>query len=149
MSGATAIPVNIVARTRRFVVLSQADLGRPVLVAKIFRFTRRANHLYKFAPSHPTRGAYRDRHETRGADAVDAAAFCVRRDCRVGDELMSDQQHADERCCSVRRSRVVLTPRRWCQVRGVASALPGLDKTYPQMTVARQPGHRGATVFLR
>jgi hypothetical protein len=26
-------------------------------------------------------------------------------------------------------SRVVLTPRRWCQVRGVASALPGLDKT--------------------
>jgi hypothetical protein len=38
--------------------------------------------------------------------------------CRVGDELMSDQQHADERCCCVRRSRVVLTPRRWCQVRG-------------------------------
>jgi hypothetical protein len=34
--------------------------------AKIFRFRRRANHLYKFAPSHPTRGAYRDRHETRG-----------------------------------------------------------------------------------
>ena len=31
--------------------------------AKIFRFTRRANHLYKFAPSHPTRGAYHDRHE--------------------------------------------------------------------------------------
>ena len=42
---------------------------------------------------------------------------------------VSDQQHADERCCCVRRSRVVLTPRRWCQVRGVASALPGLDKT--------------------
>ena len=27
----------------------------PVPFAKIFRFTRRANHLYKFAPSHPTR----------------------------------------------------------------------------------------------
>src|SRR6202048_70112 len=62
MGGAKSIPVNIVARTRRFVVLSQADLGRPVPFAKIFRFTRRANHLYKFAPSHPTRGAYRDRH---------------------------------------------------------------------------------------
>ena len=56
---------------------------------------------------------------------------------------MSDQQHADERCCSVRQNRVVLTPRRWRQVRGVASAQPGLDKTYPLMTVAKEPGHRG------
>src|SRR5713101_7046365 len=66
---------------------------------------------------------------TRGADAVDAAAFCAQRDCRAGDEPVSDQRHADERCCCVRRSRVVLTPRRWCQVRGVKSAQPGLDKT--------------------
>src|SRR6266849_6420769 len=56
---------------------------------------------------------------------------------------VSDQQHADERCCCVRRSRVVLTPRRWRQVRGVASAQPGLDKTYPWTTVANKPGHRG------
>src|SRR6266851_692407 len=56
---------------------------------------------------------------------------------------VSDQQHADERCCCVRRSRVVLTPRRWRQVRGVASAQPGLDKTYPLTTVANKPGHRG------
>ena len=48
---------------------------------------------------------------------------------RVGERPVSDQQRADERCCSVRRSRVVLTPRRWRQVRGVASAQPGLDKT--------------------
>ena len=45
------------------------------------------------------------------------------------ERLVSDQQRADERCCSVGRSRVVLTPRRWRQVRGVASAQPGLDKT--------------------
>src|SRR6266403_5401085 len=44
------------------------------------------------------------------------------------ERLVSDQQRADERCCSVRRSRVVLTPRRWRQVRGVKSAQPGLDK---------------------
>jgi hypothetical protein len=40
-----SIPVNIVARTRRFVVLSQADLGRPVLVAKIFWFSHPPNHF--------------------------------------------------------------------------------------------------------
>src|SRR5712691_12992606 len=64
-------------------------------------------------------------------------------DGRAGDESVSDQQRADERCCSVRRSRVVLTPRRWCQVRGVKSDQPGLDKTYPLTTVANKPGHRG------
>src|SRR5260370_21440998 len=42
-----------------------------------------------------------------------------------------------------RQNRVVLTPRRWRQVRGVASAQPGLDKTYPLTTVAKEPGHRG------
>src|SRR5882724_425092 len=63
---------------------------------------------------------------------------------RVGERPVSDQQRADERCCSVRRSRVVLTPRRWRQVRGVKSAQPGLDKTYPLTTVAKEPGHRGA-----
>src|SRR5712672_3111228 len=42
------------------------------------------------------------------------------------ERLVSDQQRADERCCSVRRSRVVLTPRRWRQVCGVKSAQPGL-----------------------
>ena len=51
-------------------------------------------------------------------DAVDAAAFCAQRDCRAGDEPASGQQRADERCCCGRRSRVVLTPRRWRQVRG-------------------------------
>src|SRR6266850_7073258 len=60
------------------------------------------------------------------------------------ERLVSDQQRADERCCSVRRSRVVLTLRRWRQVRGVKSAQPGLDKTYPRATVANKPGHRGA-----
>jgi len=74
---------------------------------------------------------------------VDAAAFCVRRDCRAGVEPVSDLQHADERCCCVRRSRVVLTSRRWCQVGGVKSAQPGLDKTYPLMRVAIEPVHPG------
>ena len=79
-----------------------------------------------------------------GWDAVDAAAFCARRDRRAGSyDPVSDQQHADERCCCGRQNRVVLTPRRWCQVRGVASAQPGLDKTYPLTMVANKPGHQG------
>src|SRR6202521_12665 len=88
--------------------------------------------LLELFASHPTRGAYRDRHGrgvrmrwTRQRQARNVVAG------RVGERPVSDQQHADERCCSVRRSRVVLTPRRWRQVRGVKSAQPGLDKTYP------------------
>src|SRR5467141_1934632 len=65
-----------------------------------------------------------------GRDAVDAAAFCARRDCRAGwrkacERLPSVRTRDAAR---VRRSRVVLTPRRWRQVRGVKSAQPGLDK---------------------
>jgi hypothetical protein len=48
-------------------------------------------------PPH-TRGVSRS-SRTRGADAVDAAACCVRRDCRAGDEPVSYRQHADEICC--------------------------------------------------
>src|SRR6267142_2825226 len=62
----------------------------------------------------------------------------------VGERPVSDQQRADERCCGVRRSRVVLTPRCWGQVRGVKSTQPGLDKTYPWTTVANKPGHTRA-----
>jgi len=67
------------------------------------------------APSDPDRGAFRERHE-RGLDAMDAAAA------------------QDERRQSGRRSRVVLTPRRWRQVCGVMIS---------QTMVAKKPGHQG------
>ncbi len=78
-----------------------------------------------------------------GRGAVDAAAFCARWMAGRASARERFTKRADERCCSVRRSRVVLTPRRWRQVRGVASAQPGLDKTYPWTTVANKPDHRG------
>jgi hypothetical protein len=53
------------ARKREFVEPDQCDLGRPVLCLKIFHFPRRANHLYKLAPSHPNKGALRT-SRTRG-----------------------------------------------------------------------------------
>jgi hypothetical protein len=70
-------------------------------------------------PSSRTRGGMR---WTRQRFACNGIAGRVER-------LVSDIRHADERRCCVRRSRVVLTPRRWRQVRGGLSALPGADKT--------------------
>src|SRR5229473_7047869 len=79
--------------------------------------------------SHPTEGRFMI-VTNAGRDAVDAAAFCAQWDRRAGSqESVSDQQHADERCCCGRQNRVVLTPRRWRQVRGVLLAQPGSDKT--------------------
>ncbi len=57
---------------------------------------------------------------------------------------VSDQQHADERRCYVRRSRVVLTPRRWRQGCGYWVGPTGRGHNIsPQTTVAKEPGHRG------
>src|SRR3981189_3774565 len=44
------------------------------------------------------------------------------------ERLVSDQQRADGRCCSVRRSRVVLTPDAGVKFAEFKSARPGLDK---------------------
>jgi hypothetical protein len=95
-------------------------------------------------PSHPTRGAYRDRHGrgvrmrwTRQRFARDGVAGRVER-------LVSDHQRADERCCSVGRSRVVLTPRRWRQVHGCYVGPTGLrHNVSPWTTVTNKRGHRG------
>jgi hypothetical protein len=45
----------------------------PALLTKIFRLTRRANHLYKLAPSHPDEGRIASRHERAvGCDGRDS-----------------------------------------------------------------------------
>src|SRR6266852_1982917 len=70
--------------------------------------------------SHPTpqRGVSRS-SRTRGGMRWTRQRFACDGIAGRVERLVSDQQHADERCCCVRRSRVVLTPRRWRQVRGV------------------------------
>jgi hypothetical protein len=55
----------------------------PALRAKIFRLTRRANHLYKLAPSHPRRGGSRVVTNARW-DAMDATASARAGDRRAG-----------------------------------------------------------------
>ena len=71
------------ARKERFIKPDQSDASSPVPFAKIFRFTRRANHLYKFAPSHPTRGAYHDRHG-RGVGCGGRGSVLRAKGCRAG-----------------------------------------------------------------
>ena len=63
----------LVAPKRQIREALQADLGRPVLFAKIICFVSRLKQLYRFAPSRAlTGGALRDRHERWARDAVDA-----------------------------------------------------------------------------
>ncbi len=118
------------------------------LCKNISVFTHPETLLELFA-SHPTEGRIMI-VTYAGWDAVDAAAFCLRRDCRAGDEPVSDQQHADERCCSARRSRVVLTPRRRRQVCGRQVGPTGRGQaTYSASDgdkKARSPGSAKETV---
>ena len=70
----------------------------PALNQKIFWFTSDPNHLHIFRHPGPHRGAFRDRHERRVGMRWTRVALLTR-------------AHP----CG-RRSRVVLTPRRWRQV---------------------------------
>ena len=75
-----------------------------------------------------SRGAFRDRHGRGRRDAVDAGSA------------------EDEGAACGRQRRVVLTPRRWCQVGGGNSADDGVNK-------ARSPAirftHLGAAEWYR
>jgi hypothetical protein len=77
----------------------QADLGRPVLAQKIFPFAFPSFAGFLIASRLKQEGRTRDRHDTRGGDAVDAVASgaFARDDWRNGG----------------RRSRVVLAPQGW------------------------------------
>jgi hypothetical protein len=77
----------------------------------------------------PHRGAYRDRHG-RGAGCGGRGSVLRAKRLQGGFyESVSDTEHADERRCCGRRSRVVLTPRRWRQVCGGFIGPTGSDKT--------------------
>jgi hypothetical protein len=93
-----------------------ADRGVcPALFAKIFSFSAAANHFTLRRYPALTRGAFRDRHGRWERDAMDAA-------CQKTNDIARG-----------RRSRVVLTSRRWRQVRGIHFADDGGKK-------ARSPG---------
>ena len=87
----------------------------PAPFAKILPFPFDPNHPHISRHLGPHRGAFRDRHGRRARDAVDAA-------CQKTNDVARG-----------RRSRVVLTPRRWRQVGGSHSADDGGKQ-------ARSPG---------
>ncbi len=104
------------APKREFSVRVQADAICPVLRAKIFRFAFSPNHLHKRRRPAPFKeGRLANRHERWVWDAVDAIGT------------------SDECADRGRRSRVVLTPRRWRQVGG----------DDPSAMVAKKPGSPG------
>jgi hypothetical protein len=90
----------------------------PAPARKIFRFPFGANHLHPLSRPAPSGGAARDRHETRGGMRWTRAVPKTR-----------------ALACG-RRSRVVLTPRRWRQVSREAS--------FSGATVTTKPDRRGA-----
>jgi hypothetical protein len=97
----------------------------PVPFEKIFRFRRRANHRYRLAHPVPLRGAL--------AIVTNVGAGCggrgsVRRAAGLRGGLwpVSDQRHADDRCCCVRQNRVVLAPVAGVKLAEMLRTQPGL-----------------------
>ena len=108
----------------------------PALSAKIFRLTRRANHHYKLAPSHPDEGRIARRHERAvgcdGRDSVGRATGSQGGSSRERSDGARTNGAANRLCqnspdgtrsCKIFgvdgrgwRSRVVLAPRCWRQV---------------------------------
>src|SRR6266849_9598421 len=111
--------------------------------AEIFRFTRRANHLYKFAPSHPTRGAYRDRHgrgvrmrwtrQRFACDGIAGRTSIRERSTARGREMLL----RTAKSCGPDTPTLVSSSRSCVGPTGLRQNLN------PQMTVAKEPGHRG------
>jgi hypothetical protein len=108
----------------------------PAPSTKIFRLTRRANHLYKLAPSHPDEGRIASRHERAvgcdGRDSVGRAMGSRGGSSRERSAGARKNDAANRLCQNSpgatrpgktfgaggrgRRSRVVLAPRCWRQV---------------------------------
>ena len=127
------------ARKIRFRAKYQRDLGRPVRARKIFGLCRRANQIQNSRRPASARGAYALSSRNVRRDAMDAGDVEKTNDVARG-----------------RRSRVVLTSRRWCQVlekqaswgrRGQESPVPGESTKETVKTIARgMPGETGVTV---
>jgi hypothetical protein len=99
---------NLVARKRQFVEQFPADLGHPVSREEIFRFSSDPNQwLFPRCPV-STRGA--DRASSRTRDGMRWTRQRQARCVFAGRLSVSEHGAQDDRRCSVRQNRVVLTP---------------------------------------
>jgi len=104
------------ARKTQFLEENQRDFICPVVPEKIFRFRRRANHLYKFAPSRPDkRGGSRSSRTWVGMRWTRMA--------------LQDERH-------MKRTAKSCGP-------DAPTLASSSRKTLPWATVANKPGHRG------
>jgi hypothetical protein len=120
----------------------------PAPSTKIFRLTRRANPLYKLAPSHPRKGRIASRHERAvGGDGRDSVGRAMGSQGGISRER-SDGARTNDAAAPLRRnspggtrlgkifggdgrgrrSRVVLAPVVGVKSAEAKSARPGLDK---------------------
>jgi hypothetical protein len=99
-------------------------------VKKYFDSLLSQNHFYIHRCPGPHRGAFRDRHGRWVRDAMDAA-------CQKTNDIARG-----------RRSRVVLTLRRWRQVLEKQASCKFLA-SFLGATVANKPGHRGEREISR
>jgi hypothetical protein len=133
---------------REFAEPFQRDLACPVPASKIFRFRRRANHLYKLAPSCPERGAL--------AIVTNVGTGCGGRGS-VGRELELQGGSIREQLPSRRRTMLKRTAkacgpgaRCWRQVGGGFSNPTGLRSiANSPMTVTRRIRRRGEYAISR
>ena len=122
----------------------QITISCPAVSRKIFRFRRRANHLYKLGPSHPKKGADRDRHETRGG-----MRWTRQRRARNGIAGRLPWSREREPACrrtALKRTAKPCGPgtRCWCQVGGGVASPTGFGKTANSpMTATRGIRRRG------
>jgi hypothetical protein len=112
---------NLATRLRQNNTTGKSPKTCPAPIEKIFRLPRRGKSVAYLRPSHPTRGAARDRHETRGG--MRWTWLC--------------RQTNGAGC--VRQKRVVLTPRCRRQVARSNSRGDG----------GKQAGHRGELAISR
>src|SRR5450631_2407772 len=99
-------------------------------------------------PASLQRGASRSSRTLGGCGGRDAVVHCW--DRRVK-QFVSGRHMRDERQCCGRQRRVVLTPRRWCQVSLEVARSPTGQRCaiIHGATVVRKPGHRGERVITR
>jgi hypothetical protein len=106
----------------KILVWIQLDLGRPVPGAKIFRFPFDPNHLHISRHPGPHKGAFRDRHERKARDAMDAGgATDERANLRTAKSCGPD----------------------------APTLASSWRKAFPPATVANKPGHRGEREISR
>jgi hypothetical protein len=119
----------------------------PVPCAKIFCFSETANHPTSL-PSRPTQRGVSRSSRTLERDAMDAAVSGRAHGGRAGYGLSQTRERPDGeqdgRHCSVRSSRVVLTPQRSASsLAEVWKVQPGRHAIFRKATEARKPDTPG------